>query len=102
MFPRGCMYKLKGAPELVKIMHRSEFTDMSSRLSAASRGNLGEEKDPFQGMNLTPSAQALVEHVTLWDHEFAVAITEQSAANTQATPTIMYTTTQSFAKTCHP
>ena len=85
------MYKLKGAPELVKIMHRSEFTDMSSRLSAASRGNLGEEKDRFQGMNLTPGAQALVEHVTPWDHEFSAVIMQQSAAKASDMPTIMYT-----------
>ena len=45
MFCRGYVYKRQGVPELVKIMYRSEFIDMSSKLSAASRGDLGEEKE---------------------------------------------------------
>ena len=100
LFAKGYMFRRRGVPELVKIMHRSNFLDMSSKLSAASRGNLGEEMDRkhwhngrqmyktllkymFEGMGLTPSARVLKQHVTAWDPEFAVARVEANAAEGQ-------------------
>ena len=41
-------------------------------------------------MGLTPHVQALVQHVTPWDHEFAAAIMEQNAARAIDTSTVMY------------
>ena len=88
-------------------MNHSQFIDMSNTLSAASHGSLGDEKEHkhwnsrqifyktmlkyiFQGVGLTPHVQALVQHVTPWDHEFAAAIMEQNAARAIDMPTIMY------------
>ena len=44
----------------------------------------------FQGVGLTPHVQALVQHVTPWDHDFVAAIMEQNAARAIDMPTIMY------------
>ena len=43
LFSRGSMYKRSGVPELVKLMDRNEFIDMSNNLSAASHGSSGNE-----------------------------------------------------------
>ena len=41
LFAKGYTFRRRGVPELIKIMQRGRFLDMSSKLSAASRGNLG-------------------------------------------------------------
>ena len=96
MFSKGFVFRRRGVPELIKIMHRSQFVDTSNKLAAASRGNLGEDKERkhwhsgrslyktmlkyiFQDMGLTPNARVLVQHLTAWDHEFAAAVMEQIA-----------------------
>jgi len=97
LFAKGYTFRRRGVPELIKIMQRSRFLDMSSKLSAASRGSLGEENERkhwnsgrllyktllkylFQGMGLTPGARVIVQHVTAWDSKFAGACMEQNAA----------------------
>ena len=110
LFSKGFAYRRRGVPELVKIMHRSQFVDMANKLAAASRGNLGEEKERkhwhsgrclyktmlkyiFQDMGLTPNARVLVQHLTAWDNEFAAAIMEQNAAKAIDMPTLTYVAT---------
>ena len=44
LFTKGYTYRRHGVPELLRIMHRSQFVDMSSRLSAASRGTWGTRR----------------------------------------------------------
>ena len=107
LFSKGYAFRRLGVPELIKVMHRSQFVDTGNKLTAASRGNLGEEKERkhwhsgrslyktmlkyiFQDMGLTPGARVLVQHLTAWDHEFAVACMEQNAAKAMDMPTIMY------------
>ena len=107
LFSKGFVFRRHGVPELVKILHRSEFVDTSTKLAAASRGNLGEEKERkhwnsgrslyktmfkyiFQDMGLTPNARVLVQHATPWDHQLAGAIMEQNAAKAQNMPTMVY------------
>ena len=110
LFAKGYTYRRHGVPELLKIMHRSQFLDMSSKLSAASRGNLGDEKERkhwnsgrlhyktllkyiFQDMGLTPGARVVIQHITAWDPEFAAACMEQNAAKASNMPTITYVAT---------
>ena len=107
LFAKGYTFKRRGVPELVSVMHRSKFMDMSSKMSAASRGNLGEEKERkhwnsgrhlykavlkyiFDGMGLTPGARAVIQHLTAWDPELAVACMEMNAAKDSNMPTLMY------------
>ena len=110
LFAKGYTFRRRGVPELVNVMHRSKFLDMSSKMSAASRGNLGEEKERkhwnsgrqlykvvlkyiFEGMGLTPGARAVIQHMTAWDPEFAAACMELNAAKDSSMPTIMYVAT---------
>ena len=110
LFSKGYTYRRRGVPELLKIMHRSQFVDMSTKVSAASRGNLGEEKERkhwnsgrllyktllkyiFQDMGLTPGARVVIQHITAWDAEFAAACMEQNAAKASDMPTLTYVAT---------
>ena len=110
LFAKGYTFRRRGVPELLKILHRSHFTDMSSKLSAASRGNLGEEKERkhwnsgrllyktllkyiFEGMGLTPGARVVIQHITAWDPELAMACMEQNAAKASDMPTLTYVAT---------
>ena len=78
LFTKGYTYRRRGVPELLKIMHRSQFLDMRSKLSVASRGNLGGDaerqhcnlgqllyktilKYMFEGMGLTPGARFVIQ-----------------------------------------
>ena len=45
LFTKCYTYRRRGVPELLKIMHRSQFLDMSAKLAAASRGNLVDDKE---------------------------------------------------------
>ena len=110
LFANGDAFRRRGVPELINIMHRSQFVDTCNKLAAASRGNLGSEKELkhwnsgrslyktilkyiFQDMGLTPNARLLVQHETAWDAEFAAACMEQNAAKDMNMPTLMYVAT---------
>jgi len=50
LFTKDYKYRRQGVPDLLHIMHRSQFLDMSSTLSAASRGNLGMRRRRIIGI----------------------------------------------------
>ena len=106
LFSKGYAFRRLGVPELIKVMHRSQFVDTGNKLTAASRGNLGEEKERkhwhsgrslyktmlkyiFQDMGLTPGARVLVQHVTQWFHAFAIAHVGLNTAVAMFMPTTM-------------
>ena len=117
-----CVFRHQGVPELVKIMNRCRFIDMSNKLAATSHARIGHEKERkhwnsrrafyktlltyvFQGMNLTPNAQAVVQHVTPWDHEFAATCMKMQPKPLTRPPSCTlpagrHKTTQSFATIC--
>ena len=41
LFTKGCTYRRRGVPDSQKIMHQSQFLDMSSKLSVAHVGTWG-------------------------------------------------------------
>ena len=92
---------------MIEIFHRCQFQDWSSKLSAASRGHVGEEKERkswnsgramyksvlkyiFEGMGLTPGARIVIQHITAWDHELGMACVELNAARKSNMPTLTY------------
>jgi hypothetical protein len=110
IFRKGYTWRRGGIPELIKILHRSHFQDWSSKLSAASRGNLGEEKERkswssgrllyktflqyiFADMGLTPGARVVIQHITPWDHELGMACVELNAERNTDMPTFTYVAT---------
>ena len=50
LFSKGYAFRRRGVPELIMIMQRSQLVDTGNKLAAASRGNLGEEKDANIGI----------------------------------------------------
>jgi hypothetical protein len=107
LFAKGFTWKRFSVPELVKIMHRSQFADWSVKVSAASRRTQDPQverkswfsgrcllksllKHVFQGMGLTPAARACIHHVTAWDPELAIACMELNASVNQAMPVCTY------------
>ena len=110
IFRKGYTWRRYGVPELLKILPRSHFHDWSSKLSAASRGNLGEDKERkswnsgrllyktilqfiFSGMGLTPGARVVIQHITSWDHELGMACIELNAERSTDMPTFTYVAT---------
>ena len=107
VFRKGFSWRRGAIPELIKILHRSHFENWSNKLSAASRGNLGEDKERkswssgrqlyksilkymFHGMGLTPGARVVVQHVTAWDNELMMACVEWNASRQNDVPTLTY------------
>jgi hypothetical protein len=110
LFAKGFTWKRFSVPELVQIMHRSQFADWSVKVSAASKLTRDKQverkswfsgrcllksllKHVFQGMGLTPAARACIHHVTAWDPELAIACMEMNASVNQALPVCTYLAT---------
>jgi hypothetical protein len=110
LFAKGFTWRRFSVPELVKIMHRSQFEDWSVKVSAASKLTKAPDverkswfsgrsllksllKHVFQGMGLTPAARACIHHVTAWDPELAIACMELNASVSQAMPVCTYLAT---------
>ena len=103
MFRKGYTWRRGGIPELIKILHSSQFQDWSSKLSAASRGHVGNDKERkswssgrglyrsvlkyiFEGMG----ARIVIQHIAAWDHELGMACAELNAARNSNMPTLTY------------